>query len=306
MDAGRRRCARSDAMSGARPAFSASRRWAYHSYCELQWRAVMRIANSFSRGGSELLKRMYSPILCARSASCGLRSSALNGPRTPPRGPPAISSYTLRWASFSSPTDSGLKRGASCANAAVASETSAAASAPRYAFMSLSSRDSVYGNVHQGHAVHRSRRPREVARGRSGSRRRHAAGDALRSVSIRGLPAAPQPGGVSQPVALHAQAAVGVHPGRRDGDRPAGRQHAPVQAGRAFLFERHAAGRRELRSQAARPLERPARQGSASVLSPMKLYYIDAVQRLFFVADGGVDANWKTEAFAGADGAGAR
>src|SRR5882762_772908 len=56
----------------------------------------MRIANSFRRGGSELLKRMYSPIRCTRSVSCGLRSNALNGPRTPPRGPPAISSYTLR------------------------------------------------------------------------------------------------------------------------------------------------------------------------------------------------------------------
>src|SRR5205809_4139249 len=84
----------------------------------------MRIANSFRRGGSELLKRMYSPIRCARSVSCGLRSSALNGPRTPPRGPPAISSYTLRCASFSSPTDSGLKRGASCANARSEEHTS--------------------------------------------------------------------------------------------------------------------------------------------------------------------------------------
>src|SRR5439155_8455179 len=210
--------------------------------------------------GSELLKRMYSPIRCTRSVSCGLRSSALNGPRTPPRGPPAISSYTLRCASLSSPTDSGLKRGPSCANAVVPSETSAAASAPRYAFMSLSSRDSVYGNVHQGRAVHRSRRPREVARGRGGARRRHAAGDALRGVSVRGLPAAPQPGGVSQPVALHAQGAVGVHPGRRDGDRAAGRQHASLQAGRALLFGGRIAGSGQLRLESARPLERSARR----------------------------------------------
>src|SRR5205807_5476005 len=41
-----------------------------------------------------------------------------------------------RCASFSSPTDSGLNRGPSCANAVVPRQTSAAGNAPRYAFMS--------------------------------------------------------------------------------------------------------------------------------------------------------------------------
>src|SRR5216684_1983599 len=223
----------------------------------------MRIANSFRRGGSELLKRMYSPIRCARSVSSGLRSSALNGPRTPPRGPPAISSYTLRCGSFNSPTDSGLNRGPSCANAVVPSETSAAANAPRYAFMSPSSRDPVYGNVHQSNALHRRRRPREMARGRGAARRRHAAGDALRGLPLVRLPAALQPGRLPQPVALHAQTAVGVYPGRRDGDRAAGRQLARLQGGRALLFGGCVARRDQLQLESARPLERPARRSTA-------------------------------------------
>src|SRR6266850_976591 len=221
----------------------------------------MRIANSFRRGGSELLKRMYSPIFCERSASSGLRSNALNGPRTPPRGPPAISWYTLRCASSSSPADSCLNRGASCAS--VPSETSAAANAPRYAFISPSSRDPVYGNVHQGNAVHRSRRPREMARGGSAALRRHAAGHALRGVPLVRLPAASQPGRLPQPVALHAEAAMGLHSRRRDGDRAAGRQLARLQAGRALLLGGCVARRGQLQRESARPLERPARRSPA-------------------------------------------
>ena len=76
---------------GSRPPAIASRWWANHSYCELQSRAVIRIANSFSRGGSELRKRMYSPTFCSRSASSGRRFQTLNGldrlvAPAPPRG----------------------------------------------------------------------------------------------------------------------------------------------------------------------------------------------------------------------------
>src|SRR2546428_429877 len=42
----------------------------------------MRIANSFRRGGSELLKRMYSPIRCPRPVSRELRHSPV-GFRSP-------------------------------------------------------------------------------------------------------------------------------------------------------------------------------------------------------------------------------
>ena len=44
-----------------------------------------------ANAGSDESKRTYSPSFCARSASMGLRNSALNGPRTPPRGPDASS-----------------------------------------------------------------------------------------------------------------------------------------------------------------------------------------------------------------------
>ena len=64
------------------------------------------------------------------------------------------------------------------------------------------------------------------------------------------LPAAPQPGGLSQQLPLHRHAAMGVHPVRAHGDRPAGRQLAHLRAGPAFLFGRHAARRRQLRRQA--------------------------------------------------------
>ena len=50
------------------------------------------------RLSSEVLKRIYSPTFCSRSASSGLRSHALNGPRRPPRGPAMMSSATLRCA----------------------------------------------------------------------------------------------------------------------------------------------------------------------------------------------------------------
>ena len=55
--AGRRPSAIASAISGARPAFSASLRCAYHSYYAPQWRAVTRIASSARRAGSELSKR---------------------------------------------------------------------------------------------------------------------------------------------------------------------------------------------------------------------------------------------------------
>src|SRR5947199_58802 len=58
----------------------------------------MMIAISLTRLSSEVLKRRYSPTFCRRSASSGLRSQALNGPRRPPRGPDMMSSATLRCA----------------------------------------------------------------------------------------------------------------------------------------------------------------------------------------------------------------
>src|SRR5262249_37656751 len=88
----------------------AKRRWAYHSYCAVQWRAVSRIASSLSRGGIEVLNRTYSPSFCAASASSGLRSSALNGPRMPLRGPAMILSATSFCSGVMVSGDSGLKR----------------------------------------------------------------------------------------------------------------------------------------------------------------------------------------------------
>src|SRR3954471_4814423 len=101
MPRGRLFCARSSAIDSARPPLSASGLCASHSYFDSQKRALIRIAISFSRAGSELLNLRYSPSFCTRSASSGLRSSGPKGPRTPPRGPPAMASSTRFWASVS-------------------------------------------------------------------------------------------------------------------------------------------------------------------------------------------------------------
>ena len=69
------------------PAVCAARRCAYHSYCDVQWRAVMMMASSFSRGGIDEWKRIDAPNCCARSPISGLRSSTLNGPEAPRRSP---------------------------------------------------------------------------------------------------------------------------------------------------------------------------------------------------------------------------
>ena len=52
------------------------------------------------------------------------------------------------------------------------------------------------------------------------------------AVCQRWLPVAPEPGGVSQPVPLHGDAAMAVRAARPDGDRPAGR-HVPGCSARA-------------------------------------------------------------------------
>src|SRR4051794_17077512 len=113
MPSGRLPSAMAAIVAASTPAFAASWEWACHSYCALQYRAVMRIASSLIGAGSELPKRMYSPSFCARSASSGLRSSALNGPRSPPRGPAAIASATRRCSGVISSAESVLKRGGS-------------------------------------------------------------------------------------------------------------------------------------------------------------------------------------------------
>src|SRR3954469_17494595 len=108
-------------MDGSRPAFSASGACAYHSYCEPHACAVIRIAISLMRLSSEVLKRIYSPTFCSRSASSGLRSHALNGPRRPPRGPDMMSSATLRCAGDILSSAIGAKRSAVSASAEPAS-----------------------------------------------------------------------------------------------------------------------------------------------------------------------------------------
>src|ERR1700733_3464553 len=56
----------------------------------------MMIAISFSRAGIALEYRTWAPTRCTRSHRSGLRSSALNGPRSPaPRGPAWMASATV-------------------------------------------------------------------------------------------------------------------------------------------------------------------------------------------------------------------
>src|SRR5205814_8996880 len=95
---------------------------------------------------------------------------------------------------------------------------------------------------------------------------RKSAGHAVEDLPVLGLSAAPQPGWLSQPVALHAECAMGVHHARRDGDRAARRHGARVQARRALLGGGSPAAGRELRRRAARPLERAARRLAAGYL----------------------------------------
>ena len=71
----------------------ASGRCAYHSYFEPQKRALMMMASSLSRAGSEEANRRCAPTRWTVSASSGLRSRTLKGPRAPPRGPLTIPSY---------------------------------------------------------------------------------------------------------------------------------------------------------------------------------------------------------------------
>src|SRR5262249_34190128 len=120
MLAGRLPCARSAATAGDSPALSARSWWPIHSVCELHCRAVIRIANSLSRAGMELLKRRYSPTRCVRSISSGLRNSTAFGPYgfSLPRGPPASSRAALSCASVISLSGSDLNLGAcACAGA---------------------------------------------------------------------------------------------------------------------------------------------------------------------------------------------
>src|SRR5262245_19704973 len=86
-------------MDAARPPFSARERCTYHSYFDPQYRALISMANSLSRGGSVELKRRSSPSFWTRSASSGLRRRTPKEPRTLPRGPPAMASCTCFWAS---------------------------------------------------------------------------------------------------------------------------------------------------------------------------------------------------------------
>src|SRR5258706_10737301 len=65
-------------------------------------------------------------------------------------------------------------------------------------------------------SLHRSGRPRAIPSRRGGARFRYAANDALGDFPIERLPAASQPCWLSQPVSLHAEAAVGFRPRRRN------------------------------------------------------------------------------------------
>src|SRR5687768_5348545 len=66
--------------------------------------------------------------------------------------------------------------------------------------------------LHPSGSLHRGRRARQIARGADRARPRHAAGDAVGGFSLSRLPAALEPRGISQPVALHPAAAMGFHP----------------------------------------------------------------------------------------------
>jgi len=76
--------------------------------------------------------------------------------------------------------------------------------------------------IHEVRALHRSRWPREIPRRAGAVNCRHAANDALGDIPLGWLSVAPKSRRLSQPVPLHAAAAVGYCPRRRNGDRAAG------------------------------------------------------------------------------------
>src|SRR5262249_41778933 len=125
--------------------------------------------------------------------------------------------------------------------------------------------------LYEDRALHGSRRPCEIPRGARAARRRDAPVASFGTPPRLRLPAARKPGRLQKRVPLHAQAAMGVHPARRDGDRTAGRQLAPVRPRDAFLCRRRAARRRALRRRAARTLERAARRRAARHAVPKGL-----------------------------------
>src|ERR1051326_4172253 len=132
--------------------------------------------------------------------------------------------------------------------------------------------------LHEDRALYGSRRPCEIPRGTRAARRRDASVASFGTPPRRRLPAAAKPGRLQERIPLHAQAAMGVHPARRDGDRAAGRELAPVRSRSALLRGRRAAGRRAVRCQAARTLERAARRRAARHAVPEALAVRPAVK----------------------------
>src|SRR5271165_2427147 len=80
------------------PAFSAKGACAYHSYWARQNWAVVIIASSERRSGSEVPHRRCSPSFAACSQISGARISSWNGPPNRPRRPATIRSCTRRCA----------------------------------------------------------------------------------------------------------------------------------------------------------------------------------------------------------------
>src|SRR5438067_3260254 len=148
----------------------------------------------------------------------------------------------------------------SCRNARTASFASRTGRDTAWRCIPRRSRNTARDDLHQNRAVHRPRRAREIPRRGDRARRRYTAVAALAGVRLLGLSAALQPGRLSQPMALHAQAAMGIHPARRDGNRLARGHAAALPPRRALLRRGPAPRRRDVRRRAARPVERAARR----------------------------------------------
>src|SRR5882762_7511965 len=107
MPEGRRPSASAAIVSSEMPALRPRGTWTNHSKCCVHSLETASMTSSLIRGSSELWNRRYSPTLCSRSMSSGLRRSGTKGPFTPLRGPAIISSTALRCASVISPAGSG-------------------------------------------------------------------------------------------------------------------------------------------------------------------------------------------------------
>jgi hypothetical protein len=110
-------------------------------------------------------------------------------------------------------------------------------------------------SAEKSHSLHRHRWPCTFSRSMGALDRRHAPKPVVATDGGQRVPVAPKPGGLSQHIPLHWDAAVVVCVGWANGDLFVRRQLAHFWARRVFLLGRHFARGGRIRCHGAWPLE---------------------------------------------------